>query len=102
MFPLIQVLLDAAVLAIVLTFAGIPNLLENFLRPVTVVLLAVLVGAITGMLLGPILWGIPRLLISIFTLYFLIGYFFELPTNKKWAVVGAYFVIRLLIGLIWI
>ena len=96
------VLIDAAVLTLLLTLVGQVNVFEDFMRPLAVVMYSILIGAIAGFLLGDFAWGIPRLLISVTAIYFLIGYFFDLTTKKKWLVVAAYFGVRIAISFLFI
>jgi hypothetical protein len=102
MFILLGVLIDAAVLTFVLTLVGQVNVFEDFMRPLAVVLYSIVIGAIAGLLLRDFAWGIPRLLVSIAAIYFLVGYFFDLTTKKKWLVVGVHFGIRIVISFLFV
>lgn len=102
MFFLFGILIDAAVLTLVLTLVGQVNVLDDFMRPLAVVLYSVVIGAIAGWILGDLAWGIPRLLISLAAIYFLIGYFFDLTRKKRWIVVGAYLGIRIAIRFVFV
>jgi hypothetical protein len=102
MFLLFGVLIDAAVLTLVLTMFGQLNVFDHFMRPLAVVMYAIVIGGIAGLLFGDFAWGIPRLLISVATIYFLVGYFFDLTRKKQWLVVSAFFGIRIAISLLFV
>lgn len=100
MLFLLAILVDAVVLGVVLTLVGGVKVSDDFTRPLAVIFFAGVIGAIASWLLGGALWGLPQLAISIAALFFLIRGFFDLPRDKIWTVLGAYFVLRLVISLV--
>jgi len=100
MFYILGALIDVSLLAFLLALVEKIKAWEDLHDTIIVLALTIIVGFLSNWILGGYFWGIPALAIKVAALYFFIGYFFYTTKKGRLIIAGAFFGVKILLGML--
>lgn len=93
-------LMDIALLGVLLLVVAKVDFIADIMKPASVILLTLMANFVCALIFQGALWGVPQLVIVVWCLYFLLGWFFDLTQKEQRIIVGTYIGVKILLSII--